>query len=110
MVKYLKIIFHIICAILFPILIFYTGKFYIDKHLNFEYGYLVLWTVVIILISISLIIGCYALKSLHEVKKQNEELKLLIQDLTRQTENNHYESMRYAQNSRELFMEDDQNG
>lgn len=107
MVKLLKNIFNVIAAILFPILIFFTGRFYVDKHLSFEQSYIVLWTFVIILIIISLVIGLYALQSLTVLKKQNQELKLLIENLNRQTENNHQENMMYMQNSRELLMEDD---
>lgn len=107
MIKILRNIFKVISAIVFPVLVFITGKFYVEKHLSFEQSYLVLWTFVVSLISISLVIGLYALRSLSDMKKQNEELKQLIQELSRQTENNHHESILYMQNSRELLMEDD---
>lgn len=107
MIKILRNVLNIISIIVFPILIFVTGKFYVNKHLSFEQGYIILWTVVIILILISLVIGLYALKCLLELKKQNEELKQSLQEFIRKSENNHYENMMYMQNSRELLMEDD---
>lgn len=107
MVKILKGIVYATISIALPVLVFVTGKFYINKHLSFGQDSLFLWTLLVVLISISLIIGCFALKGIAELKKQNEELKVIIQDLKSQSENNHCESIKYMQNTRELFMEDE---
>lgn len=114
MIKILKGVLYTTITIVLPVLVFITGKFYINKHLSFGQESLMFWTLIVILISISLIIGCFALKGNSDLKKrlanvevQNEELKVLIKTLSSQLENNHCESIEYMQNTRELFMEDE---
>jgi hypothetical protein len=98
MVRFFRNLSYVLASIITPTLVYFTSKFYVNKSLAFEEAYFPVWTILVIMISFSLVLSCFALR-------QNKELKDLILDLKSQSENNHYENMGYMQNTRELFMD-----
>lgn len=102
--KLLKRISFGILVVVLPTLVVMTGKFYMEKQLTFEQSSMWIWTIFTIMISFSMITSCRALKKCEKIEKQNMELKNLILDLTSQSENRHYESIEYMQNTRELLL------
>lgn len=104
MVRFFKKLSYVLAFTITPTLVYFTSKFYMNKSLVFEETYLPVWTLVVSAISFSLILSCLSLKKMGEIQKQNKELKELIIDLKSQSENNHYESIGYMQNTREYFM------
>lgn len=105
MIRFLRRVSYVLLGVVVPTLVVFTVKFYTERKLIFEEKYLLMWTMLTILISISLILSCLALKRVSELKDQNKILIQLVIELKSQSEKNHYENISYQQNSREIFID-----
>lgn len=100
--KKAKYLFYILTVILvIPCLLYYSSKFYIFKELNFGEEYIIPWMIIVSLIIFNLIVTLLSYIKIYKLEKSNEELKEIIIK-------HHYEELNYMQNTRELFMEDDE--
>lgn len=86
-------------------IIYYTSKFYMERHLCFTDKMLVGWTIVGTLICISLIIGIASLWKIDKIERQNDEMKDILLKMSEDSEE-YYDSLcHHLQNSRELSLD-----
>ena len=84
---------------------FYTSKFYFEVDLFFDNKMILAWTIIVVLIILSLIVGLFSVWKVYKLDKENLELKELVLQLNEYSEN-HYDSLcNYLLNSRELSLD-----
>ena len=84
---------------------YYTRKFYSDGGLGFNTDMIMAWTIIVIMISFSLIVGTLSLWKIEKVERQNKEMKEILLKLAENSED-YYDSLcHHLQNSRELSLD-----
>ena len=84
---------------------YYTRKFYSDGSLEFNTNMIMAWTIIVIMISFSLVVGTLSLWKIEKVEKQNKEMKEILLKLAENSED-YYDSLcHHLQNSRELSLD-----
>ena len=86
-------------------IVYYTSKFYFEGELFFDNKMILAWTIIVVLIISSLIVGLLSVWKVYKLDKENLELKELVLQLNEHSEN-HYDSLcNHLQNSRELSLD-----
>ena len=81
-------------------IVYYTSKFYFEGELFFDNKMILAWTIIVVLIISSLIVGLFSIWKVYKLDKE----KLVLQ-LNEHSEN-HYDSLcNYLLNSRELSLD-----
>ena len=86
-------------------IVYYTSKFYFEGELFFDNKMILAWTIIVVLIILSLSVGLFSVWKVYKLDKENLELKELVLQLNEHSEN-HYDSLcNYLLNSRELSLD-----
>lgn len=86
-------------------LIYFTIKYYWNQKLTFNEGDLFGWSVIVLIILITLLIGIINNIEIKKVKEQNKELITIVKEICNNQENICEEVLVTLQNSREISLD-----
>lgn len=85
--------------------VYYASKYYIETHLSIDHNQLVGFTIVVVIILSSLILGMIANFKLNALQKQNKELLNEVSRLSKTIQNNHYSELSAIENNMECILD-----
>ena len=86
-------------------IIYYTIVFYVDKIITFEKGMILSWVLFGITTLSCLFLGLYNSYNVSILKTRSKELKIIIEDVAKRNNINHFDSLKEFQISKELLLE-----
>lgn len=86
-------------------LVYFTIKYYSNQVLNFDGQDILGWTIIVVVILITLGIGIFNMVEIKKVKQQNVELLTLTKELCERQESTCEEVLVTLHNSREISMD-----
>ncbi len=96
--KNLKTLTLFSALLIIPCLFYYTVQFYLCGNLILYMNKIVLWDFLVILILSSIIQNIFLLTKVDKINSNLENLK-------EQTNENHFDSIKYMQNTREMMLD-----
>lgn len=96
--KNLKILTLFSVLLIVPCLLYYTAQFYLHGNICFHVANLELWTIIVIFVFLSLAQNIFLL---FQIEKLNNS----IVDIKEQDDQNHFDSIKYMQGTREMILD-----
>jgi outer membrane murein-binding lipoprotein Lpp len=86
-------------------IVYYAAKYYCERNLKFEKNQILGWTIVMVIIVSSLIIGMFNSIKLNSIKKQNDELLAEVSHLSKKIGKYHYSEMSNINSTMECVLD-----
>lgn len=96
---------YVFSAISIFSLVYFTIKYYCDSKLNFSEHNIIGWTILILIILATLVIGIINNREIGVVKNQNRELVAIVNKLLERQDDVCDEILETLQNSREISLD-----